>query len=488
MNFACEKCQRRYTLPDDKLRGRSVKVRCKNCQNLLTVGPLPEVRSVLSPWEDEPTRAAPGLDPALPWFAMVHGTQQGPWGPGEFVRQISSGNLTLKTYLWRPGMAEWLRAADLAEVVPLFNHSAPPVAAKLPVVVAPPTPRKTGSQPAAHTSLTDDEATVAVAARPRANPPLERKSKPAAAAPSGPMGELFSDIDITQAPVNRRAEPEPAPPADDPFAEVAALDASDLPPGNESTSFFIAQSGVKRRNSPWKIAAAAALAVLVPTGLYFGWSTLGSARRPSPTSVGVSSADDEDDVVLPGAGSAMGDLLMGKRKKTPGSPNATGPRARPDRTGVAAQGGNKPAENVQPAKAAVPSGRSSKELAALYGDANKRDVGPALHKLPPVQETDTPGGPPPAAIARVVSQTQPAFQFCIEQQLKKNPGFRGGKVSLVATVGSSGTVKKAQLSRHELDTSDLGECLKTKAKRMTFPAFAGDDVDLDIPLILTTSL
>jgi hypothetical protein len=87
-----------------------------------------------------------------------------------------------------------------------------------------------------------------------------------------------------------------------------------------------------------------------------------------------------------------------------------------------------------------------------------------------------------------VGQTQRAFQSCIEQQLRKNPGFRGGKVSLVATVGSSGTVKQVTLDRHDLEGSDLGTCLKSQARRMVFSAFSGDDVDVEIPLVLTTTL
>ena len=98
------------------------------------------------------------------------------------------------------------------------------------------------------------------------------------------------------------------------------------------------------------------------------------------------------------------------------------------------------------------------------------------------------GGPPKEEINKVVEATQRAFQFCIEQELKKNPGFKGGKVRLVATVGASGVVKKASIDREDIDQSDLGECLKGKAKRMTFSAFQGDDVDLEIPLILSTAM
>ncbi|NPC86283.1 hypothetical protein HPC49_49875, partial [Pyxidicoccus fallax] len=43
MNFTCDNCQKRYSIADEKVRGKTVKVRCKNCQNVITVeGPAEE--------------------------------------------------------------------------------------------------------------------------------------------------------------------------------------------------------------------------------------------------------------------------------------------------------------------------------------------------------------------------------------------------------------------------------------------------------------
>ncbi|HMK73507.1 MAG TPA: AgmX/PglI C-terminal domain-containing protein, partial [Myxococcaceae bacterium] len=118
----------------------------------------------------------------------------------------------------------------------------------------------------------------------------------------------------------------------------------------------------------------------------------------------------------------------------------------------------------------------------------KPDVGPHVRR----PETRGParggGGPSNEDVARVVGQSQGAFQACIEQQLRKNPGFKGGKVNIVATVGTSGTVKQAQLDRRDLEGTEVGECLRARARRMVFPPFSGDDVDVEIPLVLTTTL
>jgi membrane protein involved in colicin uptake len=151
----------------------------------------------------------------------------------------------------------------------------------------------------------------------------------------------------------------------------------------------------------------------------------------------------------------------------------------------------KPAPTPPPAApAAKPEPPASPELRKLYGDTRKADVGPTA--APTLARATEPagsgGGPNQKALAKVVAQSGPAFQSCIEQQLKRTPNFRGGKVNLVATVGASGTVKQARLDRKEIDVSDLGSCLKSRARRLVFPSFEGEDVEVEIPLVLTAAL
>src|SRR3569623_369858 len=37
MKFVCDRCQTKYSIADDKVRGKVLKVRCKTCQNVITV-------------------------------------------------------------------------------------------------------------------------------------------------------------------------------------------------------------------------------------------------------------------------------------------------------------------------------------------------------------------------------------------------------------------------------------------------------------------
>ncbi|HVV52959.1 MAG TPA: zinc-ribbon domain-containing protein, partial [Polyangia bacterium] len=37
MKFVCDRCQTKYSIADEKVRGKILKVRCKSCSNIITV-------------------------------------------------------------------------------------------------------------------------------------------------------------------------------------------------------------------------------------------------------------------------------------------------------------------------------------------------------------------------------------------------------------------------------------------------------------------
>ena len=37
MKFLCDKCKTRYTISDEKVRGKVLKIRCKNCAHIIVV-------------------------------------------------------------------------------------------------------------------------------------------------------------------------------------------------------------------------------------------------------------------------------------------------------------------------------------------------------------------------------------------------------------------------------------------------------------------
>ncbi len=92
----------------------------------------------------------------------------------------------------------------------------------------------------------------------------------------------------------------------------------------------------------------------------------------------------------------------------------------------------------------------------------------------------------PAEVWRTVKRHQPAFQRCIDRELKRNPEFKGGKVQLLASLASSGKVTRARIDPVDVDRSEVGRCLKDRARRMVFSKSKGrEETDVEIPLVLS---
>ncbi|OJH35358.1 AgmX/PglI C-terminal domain-containing protein [Cystobacter ferrugineus] len=249
MNFSCNNCQRRYSIADDKVRGKTVKVRCKNCQNVISVeGPPAEMEEstrVVSladverlreqdrtlaeeeaaqaqaqavsatSWEDEPTRAMPVGDAAAPWFVMVKGKQEGPLEDGALRELVAQGAVTARSYFWQQGMADWKRGQDISALEGLFLAEDPPPPSE---PIPPPEPAVARSStswqpeppPDSQTSWRTEpepepEPEPAPAPSPRAqhSTPWEPEADDTgpmavadAQAAAAPLGELFSDLDL----------------------------------------------------------------------------------------------------------------------------------------------------------------------------------------------------------------------------------------------------------------------------------------------------
>lgn len=437
------------------LRGRALKLRCKSCQHVITAQAAApaEPQSQSLPWNlSDGLTGAPAAP--TPWFAMLKGKQVGPLAAADLAAKFRSAEATARTFVWREGMTDWRRAAEVAEVAALLPQAAS-IAANSPPGANPPGEEQSAGLAWLHARTEffgEPESTpLQVASRPL--PELKLPARNGAAADSSTPRESANRV------ANRSALSEP--------------DASASP--GEATRYFIAEAGMNQRNPPWKIAGFALALVAVPAAVLYLLSLL----KIGPlvvTRVDAEGHQVRESVFSPRA-TGIRDLLLGRGRDSAGS------KPSPARSSPAKAAASPKAAEASPA----PKSASSPELKAFYGDRSHRDVGPTARPAEKSSESRE-GGLGEGEVAKVVAQMQPAFQFCIEQEMKKNPAFKGGKIFIRATVGSSGTVKHASIDRADVDASTLGECLKGKARRMIFSAFAGEDAELQIPLILTRSL
>lgn len=546
MNFTCDNCQRRYSISDDKVRGKTVKVRCKNCTHLITLqGPSEpdEEQTTMMPADQmerlrseqgglEPAAAsapvpaaAPSIAPAsLPnrpeWFVMVRGKQTGPLDPRGLAELVRSGDLNLRSYVWRKGMGEWKRSGETPELSFLFTPSAPAPSFASATGSAAPKASRNGVSNGASKGATNGHA-AHVSPLQTAAPVVEPQAAGTAGLPfepdpadvvvhSGPrpqdevrLGELFSDADAdtgqqealangdATAKPQERAKSQSKGEVEDPFAALGELDPSQLPPPGEATAFFIAQAGVNKRNPPWKIA----VSILAPVGVVAGLLFLLNSFNVVPLRVKTVDAEGKEvtQSVFSAEGvSSLGDLLMGNKNK-----NAADQRASDRKVGASGKTASTQSAPV-PSGANMPKVESANaravskdEIAALYMEAGRTDKGPKLRKdaRDEAKSVDSStSGLSDEQVAKVVSENQSGFQSCIEQELRKNPSLRVPRFYIVAVVANSGVVKSASIDRKEIDGSSLGECLKVRTRRMVFSKFAGDEMQLEIPLIVGTTM
>jgi hypothetical protein len=96
------------------------------------------------------------------------------------------------------------------------------------------------------------------------------------------------------------------------------------------------------------------------------------------------------------------------------------------------------------------------------------------------------GGLDADAVARTVGANRKAFDACVSRALRLNPSLRvARRATLVVTVQPNGNVTSAFIAEEEVDRTDLGACLSGAARRMVFPAFDGEAMDVSMPLSLS---
>jgi predicted Zn finger-like uncharacterized protein len=162
MKFSCDSCHARYTIADEKVRGKILRVRCKKCgSSILLKEPEEEVveqpvvraddathvlraddikrhlaAQVPAPEGSAPkfiSRTSPAAVPPPPptekaeWYILIQKEEIGPLRMDELHERATSGKITPRTYLWRDGMPTWARlqaVPELADVLALVPQSA----------------------------------------------------------------------------------------------------------------------------------------------------------------------------------------------------------------------------------------------------------------------------------------------------------------------------------------------------------------------------
>ena len=225
MNVTCTGCPAKYAVPDEKVRGKKVRITCKHCGTNIVVDGTAVDASVeaspkpAAPIASQPAGSAPDnskterqprveAKPAPAEVMYIVGfadDRQHPHTVAQIVDMYSAGKIDDEALVWKDGMADWLSPFDVPELAAAFRakNVAPRAAAPLFAPVA-----EDEATLVVRSPLDDPEVAAAIAA---AKLPVAPAPAPAPAAVAAP------------APAAVAAAASAATPAEDPmFGKPAA--------------------------------------------------------------------------------------------------------------------------------------------------------------------------------------------------------------------------------------------------------------------------
>jgi predicted Zn finger-like uncharacterized protein len=114
MKIVCDSCGTKYSISDDKVRGKVFKIRCKKCSHIIVVRGTEQAGAT-------PAAAPAAAADAGGWHLVVDGDQVGPVSEADIRGRIERGEINGETYVWKEGFADWLKVSAVPEFAQLVT-------------------------------------------------------------------------------------------------------------------------------------------------------------------------------------------------------------------------------------------------------------------------------------------------------------------------------------------------------------------------------
>ncbi|MDP2342973.1 MAG: AgmX/PglI C-terminal domain-containing protein [Deltaproteobacteria bacterium] len=511
MKFSCERCQTRYSIGDDKVKGKVLKIRCKTCGNIIVVREqMPTVQAEASGYamaqvsSQAAQAAAGGAQPRaetgpslsmssppqqaqaqqqqqqrsppppaatrpLEWYVAIKGKQHGPAGRDDIARLFREGKISDRTYLWHDQLPSWTRLKDLAEFAALLAEG--------------PAPRRPPPPPPS-----EDGAEIVNFEAARAQRQGQQQQQ--------------------QQQQQREQQQAPGPVLNDPFAAISGAPGvgGDNAP-RESTRVFIMQAGLHNRGKKQRIYAG--VAVLCTLGFIllcivdYQTNFLGLTNAIA-VSTGIKEAPPVDE------GAAWDDGEIDPKLKCRLMPNPeecekkeTARIVAKRRMRIAAKSGNPMSDDDLKGAFGTGPGDSGGKVGARGAGIDENGMfvganGPSAEEIKKALGGGKAGPSGPRArietpsvagttidaenATKVVRDGQAGIQVCVDDAMKNNEDIPG-KLRVTLSVGLKGTVEKAVINDAVANASSIGSCITRAARKWKF-APPTEPADLEIPLVL----
>ena len=126
MKIECSKCGAQYKIADEKVRGKTFKIRCKKCANVIIVRDKAKTAETEEPAD---VGAESESDEVLGWHLAIDGETVGPVPEDDVRSRYMAGEIDAETSIWQEGLDDWIVLGEAEVFADLLEQTPAPAAA-----------------------------------------------------------------------------------------------------------------------------------------------------------------------------------------------------------------------------------------------------------------------------------------------------------------------------------------------------------------------
>lgn len=114
MQFSCGECSTRYAVPDEKVRGKRIRTKCRRCGAEIFVEGPPE--APVAPAAPSSSKGPSSQRAEEPWTVSSDRLERRQLTTSELVEAYAIGALGRHALVWKQGMVEWVAPFDVPAI------------------------------------------------------------------------------------------------------------------------------------------------------------------------------------------------------------------------------------------------------------------------------------------------------------------------------------------------------------------------------------
>lgn len=117
MKFYCDQCHTKYQIADEKVAGKTVRMKCRKCGSAILIKGQ-DAEAPADNLQYDPLSGAP-----IGWHVAINGAPAGPYDLEQLRLMASNGTLDLQSVAWRDGMSDWKPIPEIPEIYSVLTRA-----------------------------------------------------------------------------------------------------------------------------------------------------------------------------------------------------------------------------------------------------------------------------------------------------------------------------------------------------------------------------